>query len=101
VYSAVHLEVKVGNPDSKLHHREMFMATSRQFRKLITGRNLGAKTALLDSPESAGPCAFRSLVEAEIGNTWHITTRSAITKASRTGSYFHCRIEGRAGIAEL
>ncbi len=47
MYIAFHLEVKVENPDSKLHHREMFMATARRFRKLITGRNLRAKTVLL------------------------------------------------------
>jgi len=34
-------------------------------------------------------------------NTWPITTRSAITRASRTGSCSPCRIEGRAGITEL
>ena len=34
-------------------------------------------------------------------NTWPITTRSAITRASRTDCCSPCRIEGRAGITEL
>ena len=34
-------------------------------------------------------------------NTWPITTRSVITRASRTASCSPCRIEGRAGITEL
>jgi hypothetical protein len=46
-------------------------------------------------------CSGRGRCAEPCSNMWPITTRSAITRASRTGSCSHCRIEGQAGTTEL
>ena len=52
-------------------------------------------------PESLDVQTLRGRCAEPYSNRWPITTRSAITRASRTGSCSPCRIEKRAGITEL